>query len=296
MKKEILYIREGLELHPDPNNPKRKLVTWTDLHEEGLDTSLKTNPISWQTPYEYNGIKIPVISIFKRKGSSKLPDGNPALYALKKEKGYQFSSKTNEDNFIKRFNAILNKLCNNMHKDMAVILPDSNYHRIPNVLVPVPSTNKLNTLITTSIKKNFPDIEVVNKALYKLTYGEILTLLDDEINRDELWDNFYELGVNPNEIYDMIDSIEDIFLDIDPTLESLYQQHKIKDKIIRKVITATMSGNMKYKDNLYGKDIMVVDDSITYGASIKESLDILYTMYRPKSVIIVTMFSKLFKD
>lgn len=183
-----------------------------------------------------------------------------------------------------------------MHKDMAVILPDSNYHRIPNVLVHVPSTNKLNTLITTSIKKNFPDIEVVNKALYKLTYGEILTLLDDEINRDELWDNFYELGVNPNEIYDMIDSIEDIFLDIDPTLESLYQRHKIKDKIIRKAITATMSGNMKYKDNLYGKDIMLVDDSITYGASIKESLDILYTMYRPKSVIIVTMFSKLFKD
>ena len=121
-------------------------------------------------------------------------------------------------------------------------------------------------------------------------------MLDDEINRDELWDNFYELGVNPNEIYDMIDSIEDIFLDIDPTLESLYQRHKIKDKIIRKVITATMSGNMKYKDNLYGKDIMLVDDSITYGASIKESLDILYTMYRPKSVIIVTMFSKLFKD
>ena len=93
MKKEILYIREGLELHPDPNNPKRKLVTWTDLHEEGLDTSLKTNPISWQTPYEYNGIKIPVISIFKRKGSSKLPDGNPALYALKKEKAISSAAK-----------------------------------------------------------------------------------------------------------------------------------------------------------------------------------------------------------
>lgn len=294
MKKEVLYIREGLELRTDPNNPQKKLVTWTDLHEEGLDTSLKTNPICNCGMFEFNGHKIPVISTFKRKASKYVKgDGNPALYALKKERNFEL---TNQQAFLKRFNLILDTLVQTLD-DILVLLPDHYFHWHPDTLIPLPSTNPLNTYITKSVASKFKGVNAVDNALRKLTYQEILDCINDDENM-VYYDFWSALIANNFPIEDPQNIIRDLYNEFkkaDPTLQGTFKRHAIKNLKIRNAITHTMALNMAYYDEINGKNIVLLDDSITFGASIKETLKLLHTMYEPKSIIIITMFSEKYQ-
>ena len=295
MNKEILYIREGLELRPDPNNPKKKLVTWTDLHEEGLDTSLKTNPICNCGKFEFNGHKIPVISTFKRKASKYVDgDGNPALYALKKERNFEL---TNQQAFLKRFNLILDKLVQTLD-DILVLLPDHYFHWHPDTLIPLPSTNPLNTYITKSVASKFKNVNVVDNALRKLTYQEVLDCISDDENGTyfDFWNALADNNIPVEDARNIIQDLHNEFKKADPTLQGTFKRHAIKNLKLRNAITHTMSMSMSYYEEINGKNIVLLDDSITFGASIKETLELLYTMYEPKSVIVITMFSEKYKQ
>ena len=63
----------------------------------------------------------------------------------------------------------------------------------------------------------------------------------------------------------------------------------------RKYITKTLScdeySRGRYANEIYDHNILLLDDSISEGASIKNACDILMS-FQPKSITVLTMFSK----
>ena len=48
-----------------------------------------------------------------------------------------------------------------------------------------------------------------------------------------------------------------------------------------------------YERYVNGKNVLIVDDSITYGQSIRNAIHAIAQAYVPKSVSVLTMFSRL---
>ena len=77
-----------------------------------------------------------------------------------------------------------------------------------------------------------------------------------------------------------------------------FKFHHIDDMEMRSVIEHTIKlqddywGN--YIDALNGKDIIIVDDSITLGNTIRETCKIITECYTPKSLTILTLLSPLY--
>lgn len=79
-----------------------------------------------------------------------------------------------------------------------------------------------------------------------------------------------------------------------------FQFHKVDNIEMRKVIEHTI----KLSDELHGKyieaindrNILIVDDSMTLGQTIKEACSIIANAYTPKSITVLTLFSPLYEE
>ena len=77
-----------------------------------------------------------------------------------------------------------------------------------------------------------------------------------------------------------------------------FRFHLIKDMEMRKVIEHTI----KISDEFYGqyvdaineKNILIIDDSIALGSTIKQACQIITDAYTPKSISVLTLFSPLY--
>lgn len=300
--KLIKHLNEGFDLIYDPKYGKNTLVRITDLHKDGLDISLENNPTCYKKSFNINGknISFPIISIFKRKkylnDKNQEIDGNPVIYALKKEKGYSFDTSYSKKLLLDRFKTILECVFKNSGNNATVLMPQkNNITRLNGVLVP--SYNELNTYIQKAIEEVNPNITFIPKLLRKLNVDEISEIcfppgsyfhryLQDKLHYTE------------EESEDAYDTLYDI---LQTMPNGKYKKHLVKDKDIRNAVGITMEVSSEwmsaaYKENISGKDILLVDDTITYGQTIEEVLNILYDTYTPKSVTILTMFSKKFDN
>lgn len=79
-----------------------------------------------------------------------------------------------------------------------------------------------------------------------------------------------------------------------------FQFHKIGDMEMRKVIehTIKLSDEFygKYIDAINGKNVLVIDDSLTHGNTIREACKIIANAYTPKSITVLTLFSPLYEE
>lgn len=73
-------LNEGIDI-----DEKNKMVRINFNHDNGVNTSIKTNPVK----YDVNNISI--ISIFSRLSNKDYQNGNPLIYALKGIKGQKIS-------------------------------------------------------------------------------------------------------------------------------------------------------------------------------------------------------------
>ena len=94
-------------------------ILFNNTHQKLINTDINSNPT---TTIVHN---ISIHSIYKRvKTRSNQWDGNPLIYALKNQKGYQLS-KSELKNFLYSFYYILNKLLQNKTYDLILVLPSS---------------------------------------------------------------------------------------------------------------------------------------------------------------------------
>lgn len=260
IKESLTKILEGINVSLD------RRVTMTDEHELLVDTSLNNNPT--YSDQILNGIR--VWSIFKRKeGLPDEGDGNPMLYALKHENNYTL---TNPKVVSRRIEDISQKLLSiTQGIDVTIMLP---------------SSNQLNKYFAGVIAKKCKNPKYIPDVLVKLSIEEVDNYI---FNKDSLFRKHY--GKKFEQAYA-------IFKNYCRGMEKGFQFHMIYDIDMRKVIEHTISLNnklySKYIKAINDKNIILVDDSITLGQSLKEATSIIKDNFAPKSILVVTLFSPLY--
>ena len=257
-------INDGIDF--DPNT---KTVLYNHSHEENVDISIKHNPTM-------DGDIVPnvqVWSIFKRKRGLR-GDGNPLVYALKGEGGWTFRNESDRNAIEKQFDAIATKF--------ATMYPVG-------VTILMPSENELNMHIADVVRSKSKNTELIEGVICKLTTEEVDDIVLDfnskfrEFYKDEFNSKYYELGR---------------YLDLmDKEKKGSFSRHLIKDPEMRDVLDSTLKLSndrfAEFANKINGQNILIIDDTISRGQSIKEACHIMMESYAPKSITVLTLLSKL---
>lgn len=256
-------LNEGIDFDYD-----KMTVSYNPSHEENVDTSLNNNPTKDKSIIP----GIPVWSIFKRK-RGMYGDGNPLVYALKGE-GWTFRSEKDRLAIEKQFNDIATKF--------AQIYPIG-------VTIVIPSGNKLNYHIAKVIMSKSKNAELLEGAICKLT--------TEEVNDIVLAKNSYFRQIYRNNFNAAYRQLCIYFEEMDEKRDGTFSRHLIKDKNMRNVLLNTLkiSPDRYAKDSkiINGQDILIIDDTISRGQTIKEACQIMLESYAPKSITVLTLLSRL---
>lgn len=259
------YINEGIDFD------KKTMTVWfTPTEERYVDTSLENNP----TMDSEIMTDVEVWSIFKRTKDGRKDDGNPLIYALKGERGWEFREESDHEAIEKQFELIAEKFVK-MHPIGVTIL--------------IPSGNKLNRHIAEVVMSKSKDSHLIEGAISKLTVEEV-----DEIvlRKDSKFRLFY--GDDFDEAYSRLESYFD---DMDSERGGMFSRHFIKDREMRNVLTDTFkvstSRYARKSKYITDKDILIIDDTIGNGQTIKSACQVIMESYVPKSITVLTLLSKL---
>lgn len=258
-------IKEGIDF--DKNTMK---VWFTPDKEEYVDTSLQNNPTLDKELIP----NVNVWSLFKRKKGEKRDDGNPLIYALKGEKGWEFRSE--ED-----YNAIENQI-HLIAQKFANIYPIG-------VTIIIPSGNDLNRRIAEIVMSKSQNAHLIVGAIAKLSVEEV-----DEIvlKKDSQFRKYY--GERFNDAYAQL---EEYFDDMDLYRNGMFSRHLIKDGEMRNVLTNTLkvsdSRIARKSKFINGQNILIIDDTISRGQSIIEACKVMNESYAPKSITVLTLLSRI---
>lgn len=257
-------INEGIDF-----DPHTKTVSYNPSHEENVDTSIEHNPTM-------DGDIVPnvqVWSIFKRKRGLR-GDGNPLVYALKGEGGWTFRDESDRNAIEKQFDAIATKF--------ATMYPVG-------VTILMPSGSELNMHIADVVMSKSRNAELIKGVICKLTTEEVDDIVLDfnskfrEFYKDEFNSKYYELGR---------------YLDLmDKEGNGYFSRHLIKNNQMRNVLDSTLKLSddrfAEFANKINDQDVLIIDDTISRGQSIKEACQIMLESYAPKSITVLTLLSKL---
>ena len=257
-------INEGIDF-----DPQTKTVSYNPSHEENVDTSIEHNP----TIDGDIAPNVQVWSIFKRKRGLR-GDGNPLVYALKGEGGWTFRDESDRNAIEKQFDAIATKF--------ATMYPVG-------VTILMPSGSELNMHIADVVMSKSRNAELIKGVICKLTTEEVDDIVLDfsskfrEFYKDEFNSKYYELGR---------------YLDLmDKERNGYFSRHLIKNNQMRDVLDSTLKLSddrfAEFANKINGQDVLIIDDTISRGQSIKEACQIMLESYAPKSITVLTLLSKL---
>ena len=265
VEKEMdIPFNEGIDFDPDT-----KTVAYNSSHENYVDISIDNNPT-------VDGEIVPgvqVWSIFKRKKGETRDNGNPLVCALNGE-GWTFRSEEDRLAIEKQINDIATKF--------AQIYPIG-------VTIIIPSGNELNYHIAEMVMSKSKNAELLEGAICKLTTEEVndIVLAKKSFFRQIYKDNF-------NAAYKQLCVY---FEEMDEKRNGTFSRNFIKDSKMRNVLLNTLkvSPDRYAKDSkiINGQDILIIDDTISRGQSIKEACQIMLESYAPKSITVLTLSSKL---
>lgn len=256
---EPLYIVEGINI-----NSNDKTISLTDEHDKGVDFSLVNNPV-------YDKYKdFDVISIFKRSklvdDTNTERDGNPFIYALKEKKGWTFDI-TNDEIFryIKRFLEICKKI-NNTYDTIVI----------------TPSSTNINERFMKVISKQVQAENIVREFLVKIKKEEIID--DNLIDKEQITKDY------PNNYNEVITKISRSFRRMEG---ADFEAKHMDKKYLKYVKYIGVNNDLNIRPMIDGKDILVLDDTISSGNTVSQCIDGITSNFTPKSITIVTLLSKL---
>lgn len=281
-------LNEGIDLSYGSNGVK---VAYNAKHNRGINASLKDNPTQFDLSVPdiklQNGI-VPVYSILQRtplKVAAGSSDGNPLVYAFKKENGYTFKSDYDKKTIQDAIDEILKKF---VVKYFSAI--DGNVATIV-----CPSENSLNQVFAYAFRKNAEStgktINIQDDFLVKYPVDDIRKeIVDDMDSSLNKW-----LMTLPSQTAMKKRSILDKALDkMDAEHNSVFAYHFIKDADIRKHICSTMKISAN-ANNVDDENVIVLDDTMSQGKTLSEACQLLCGSYLPKSIVALTLFSPLKK-
>ncbi len=218
---------------------------------------------------------ITVWYVFKRFGNRTTCKGNPLIYALKEENNWKFPNQENKEKFFEQVELIIKKFLS-MHK--------------PNTIIALPCTNPLDMKFAEMIVKNSPDSELICDVLMKIS---VERLLDYVYEPDSEFRKYYadDFEIMYRQLEKYIETnirVNKLYSDTVP-----FKRHWVEDQIMRNVIDRTMMLNgASYGNSINNKNVLLVDDVISQGNSIRESIRILKEQYEPKRIDVLTLLSR----
>lgn len=265
-------LSEGIDI-----NFAEKTVSYNDSHQKNVDTSEISNPTVDDTSMP--GIKI--WSAFKRKESSEHnADGNPLLYALKGIGGWKFKTPGDEYSINRQLDKIIKKFADE--------------HKI-GLTVVIPSSSKLNTDLANRIRSVNHETVIIDDIICKLNTREVWDIVMDENS-----DFRKSIGADPKKLDTMLKELSRNLKKMDEEKNSVFTRHMVKNPDIRNLLSKTLKASndpgADYSYLINGRDILVLDDTVSRGQTIKEACDILNTSYFPKSITVFTIMSKKYDD
>ena len=257
-------INEGIDF-----DPQTKTVSYNPTHENNVDTSIENNP-TMDGDIVSN---IKVWSIFKRKKGLR-GDGNPLVYALKGEGGWTFRNEDDRMAIEQQFEAIASKFASMYPIGVTILMP---------------SGNILNSHIAKVVMSKSQNAELIEGVICKMTTEEVDNIVLDFNSkfREYYKDNFNSAYYQLCEYLDQMDEQR----------KGTFSRHLIRDSEMRDVLDMTLKVSddrfAEFANKINGQDILIIDDTISRGQSIKEVCRIMLESYSPKSITVLTLLSKL---
>lgn len=268
-----MFLLEGLVV-----DEYKKTVRLTDETDDGIDFSNKRY-IHYK--YRLDDNLVNVISIFKRtalEGELRDIDGNPFIYALKEKDGWKFDI-TDEQiiHYIRRFLEICNTI-------------DKKYDTI----VVVPSSHDINARFMKVIAERVEAKDCIADMFMKSTKQSAL----ESIELDEIWE-YCEDKYPANSVQYNADrivrEIKRAFQKMDGKYFEAKKVPKEYIRFIKEIVSYREGFSVKDAyDKLAGKSVLVLDDTISTGASISACVRTINT-FGPKKLDVITLLSKKFK-
>ena len=85
---------------------------------------------------------------------------------------------------------------------------------------------------------------------------------------------------------------------MDKERNGYFSRHLIKNNQMRDVLDSTLKLSddrfAEFANKINGQDVLIIDDTISRGQSIKEACQIMLESYAPKSITVLTLLSKLY--
>lgn len=243
-------------------------VSYNPSHENNVETSEYTNQTVIHDKYVPN---VSVWSIFKRKVGCK-DDGNPLVYALKGEKNWRFKTDNDRKAVFRQINLIASKFFNE--------------HKYP-ITIMLPSNGPLNNYLLLLAKRYNKEIETIDDMMVKLQVQEVRDMI---LEPNSL---FRKTFVNERDFNRAIKTFDKYTSSM---TDGVYRSHYMKNPEIRSVIEQTFKVKdddvYKYIKAINNKDILILDDNVGFGSSIRNACDEILTFYSPKSITVLTLFSE----
>jgi hypothetical protein len=257
-------IKEGISF-----DYKNRLVSFDPSQEDIVDTSVENNPSVDETII--NGVN--VWSIFKRKLGTR-GDGNPLIRALKGEENWKFRSDEDRDSIERQFELIAEKF--------------SKLYPI-GVTILVPSGNRLNNYIADVVMSKSDHARLLEGVVTKITTEEVEDIVMEDGSK---FREFY--GDNFNEAFGKLGEYLD---DMDEERGGYFSRHYVKNPKMRNILDITLKVSQdrvaEFANFINGQNILIIDDTISRGQTIKEVVNVINESYAPKSITVLTLLSRL---
>lgn len=258
---------EGIDI-----NDNKREIAYNPNHQDNLDTSVENNPIVDKTIIP--GVE--VWSIFQRKWSRQ-GDGNPFIYALKKEKGWHFRRESDRELIEAQINAVADKF-----------LEKSNY----NATILIPSSSNVNNYLADILISKASSLQRIDGLLRKLSTQEAE---DYALEDGSTFRKVY--GANEEQFNFAMGDLRGYLDKMDRLKNGIFTRHLIDDREMRNAMDKTFALNADpenmFAPKINGMDLLIIDDTISRGQSVNEAVSRLKQCYAPKSITVLTLLSKL---
>ena len=279
-------VFEGIDLSPAKNGGFQ--VSWTSAHNNGIKASPKSRPavLDLSVPsLKIQDGKIQVFSLLQRTPLARRSgDGNPLVYLLKGHPDYKFKTDKDKQLVYGCIDGILKNFIAEFFKSIdgttaVVLCPSGN-------ALNMRFANKLNSLA----KKDGHSLEVFDSVLTKMTVSAVEDLLLDG----------YEPSFNhwiaslPQAKADVkLKMLKADFDRMEKKHDGTFAFHLVRDRETRNHIVRSMVADKNGAEQISGRDVLLIDDTMTTGQTIREACETLCETYSPKSITALTLFSPL---
>lgn len=255
-----------------------KKVSYNQNHDDNLDTA----SVNLREIYSYK-IKDPVqdkywdvISFFIRVSGEHEDDGNPVIYALKKEKNYELVDRAKvlkimADQFYK---IAYNSKLLVRHYDTIVVAPTSSW---------------INRDFTEKLLKHVSADKICRDLLEKRTKEDVKNNFID-------WDAVKKYADKNHESFE---SVKTKLLNSFKNMGTYFRYHDLKNIEYRNFIKSSLKipgiENSKmydeYSNYFNDKNILVLDDSLATGKTISDVCNTIMETFKVKKITIATLMS-----